>query len=185
MCARKAWRHGRPGGPPDLRRATQLGVPELGAHKELLATRSRQKGTGRARHGSIRSPLWIGGGVTHGPTKDRNYKKALPKNIKRKALFMVLSEKQRQGLLIIVPSFDIKEPKTKIAREFLKNSGIKDSCLVVLPAMDKNVILSMRNMEKIGTVQAKDLNCLDVLTYKYLLTTDEGIKEIKKTFLGE
>ncbi len=84
----------------------------------------KQKGTGRARHGSIRSPLWVGGGVTHGPLKNRNFKKKLPKNIKRKALFMVLSEKQKQGLFIVVPNFDIKEAKTREAREFLKGVGI-------------------------------------------------------------
>lgn len=145
----------------------------------------KQKGTGRARHGSIRSPLWVGGGVTHGPLKNRNFKKKLPKNIKRKALFMVLSEKQKQGLFIVVPNFDIKEAKTREAREFLKGVGIIGSCLVVLPTLDKNIILGMRNIPKIKTIQAKDLNCLDILTCKYLVTTKEGVEEIKKTFLGE
>ena len=145
----------------------------------------KQKGTGRARHGSIRSPLWVGGGVTHGPLKNRNFKKVLPKNIKRKALFMVLSEKQNQGLFIVVDNFDIKEAKTREARKFLKSAGIIGSCLVVLPTLDKNIILGMRNLPKVKTIQAKDLNCLDILTCKYLVTTKEGVEEIKKTFLGE
>ena len=72
----------------------------------------KQKGTGRARHGSRRSPIWIGGGVTHGPTNERNFKKILPKNIKRKALFVALSEKSRNNLITVIDSFDVKEIKT-------------------------------------------------------------------------
>jgi large subunit ribosomal protein L4 len=145
----------------------------------------KQKGTGRARVGSITSPLWVGGGVAHGPTKDRNFKKGLPKNIKRKALFIALSEKQKQGLFVTVDNFEVSESKTKQAVELLKSAGIVQSCLVVLPTLDKNVILAMRNIPKTKTIQAKDLNCLDILTFKYLLTTKEGVDEIKKTFLGE
>lgn len=78
----------------------------------------------------------------------------------------------------------VKEAKTKQARELLKSAGIKESCLVVLPKLDKNVILAMRNIPKISTIQAKDLNCLDIVSHKYLLTDKEGIGEIKKTFLG-
>ncbi|MFA5714322.1 MAG: 50S ribosomal protein L4 [Candidatus Paceibacterota bacterium] len=143
----------------------------------------KQKGTGRARHGSSRSPIWIGGGVTHGPTKERVFKKILPKNIKRKALFVALSDKAREGLLSVIENLSVKEAKTKQARELLKISGIKESCLIVLSKIDKNIILAMRNIPKISTIQAKDLNCLDVVSSKYLLTDKEGIEEIKKTFL--
>ncbi len=144
----------------------------------------RQKGTGRARSGSNTSSIWVGGGVSHGPTKDRNFKKILPKNIKRKALFIALSDKAREGMLLIAESLAVKEGKTKQAMEVLKNMGIKESCLVVLSKMDKNVILAMRNIPKITTIQAKDLNCLDIVSSKYLLTDKEGIEEIKKTFLA-
>jgi large subunit ribosomal protein L4 len=143
----------------------------------------KQKGTGRARHGSSRSPIWIGGGVTHGPTKERVFKKILPKNIKRKALFVALSDKAREGLLSVIENLSVKEAKTKQARELLKIAGIKESCLIVLSKIDKNIILAMRNIPKISTIQAKDLNCLDVVSSKYLLTDKEGIEEIKKTFL--
>lgn len=145
----------------------------------------KQKGTGRARHGSNRSPIWIGGGATHGPLKDRIWKKRLPKNIKNKALFMVLSDKARNGWLIVAEDLKMTEPKTSQAKELLKNIGITESCLVALPKMDKNLILGMRNIPKTGTIQAKDLNCLDMVQYKYLLTDKEGIETIKKTFLGE
>ncbi|MFZ3054433.1 MAG: 50S ribosomal protein L4 [Minisyncoccales bacterium] len=143
----------------------------------------KQKGTGRARSGSNTSSIWVGGGVSHGPTKDRNFKRVLPKNIKRKALFIALSDKVNSGTLIVVESLIINEAKTKTAREMLKNAGIAGSCLVVLPKVEKNTILAMRNLPKIVTTQARDLNCLDVVSYKYLLTDKEGIEEIKKTFL--
>ena len=143
----------------------------------------KQKGTGRARSGSNTSSIWVGGGVSHGPTKDRNFKKILPKNIKRKALFVALSDKAREGMFVVAESLQLKEAKTKEARNLLKSVGIAQSCLVVLPKMEKNTILAMRNLPKISTIQAKDLNCLDVVSSKYLLTDKEGIEEIKKTFL--
>jgi len=143
----------------------------------------KQKGTGRARSGSNTSSIWVGGGVSHGPTKDRNFKRVLPKNIKRKALFIALSDKVNSGTLIVVESLVINEAKTKTAREMLKSAGVNGSCLVVLPKIEKNTILAMRNLPKIVTTQARDLNCLDVVSYKYLLTDKEGIEEIKKTFL--
>lgn len=144
----------------------------------------RQKGTGRARSGSNTSSIWVGGGVSHGPTKDRNFKRVLPKNIKRKALFIALSDKVNSGTMFVVESLVMNEAKTKTAREMLKGVGVDGSCLVVLPKIEKNTILAMRNLPKIATAQAKDLNCLDVVSSKYLLTDKEGIEEIKKTFLG-
>ena len=143
----------------------------------------KQKGTGRARSGSNTSSIWVGGGVSHGPTKDRNFKRVLPKSIKRKALFVALSDKTREGFLVVAETLALKEAKTKEARNLLKNIGINGSCLIVLSKLDKNVILAMRNLPKISTIQAKDLNCLDVVSSKYLLTDQEGIAEIKKTFL--
>ena len=142
----------------------------------------KQKGTGRARHGSRRSPIWIGGGVTHGPTNERNFKKILPKNIKRKALFVALSEKSRNNLITVIDSFDVKEIKTKKMIEMLNNLGINGSCLIVLPKIDSNIILSTRNIPKVKTIQAKDINCLDIVSSKYLLIDKEGLEVIKETF---
>ena len=142
----------------------------------------RQKGTGRARHGSRRSPIWIGGGVTHGPTNERNFKKKLPKNVKRKALFIALSEKSRSNLITVIDSFDINEIKTKKVIEMLNNLGIKESCLIVLSKIDNNMILSTRNIPKVNVIQAKDINCLDILSSKHLLIDKEGLKVIEETF---
>ena len=146
----------------------------------------RQKGTGRARHGSSRSPIWIGGGTTFGPRNEKDFSRIIPKKMKRKALFMVLSEKLNNNQLIIVDRLFIDEPKTKKASDFLKNNSINnESCLVVLSGMDRNSILSFANLPKVNTIQAKDLNCLDILNSKYLLIDKEGVEVIKKTFLGQ
>jgi large subunit ribosomal protein L4 len=145
----------------------------------------RQKGTGKARHGSIRSPIWVGGGVTFGPRNERNFKKDVPKKMKRKALFMLLTEKLKNDSLIIVDSFDIKEVKTKEVKKMIDSLGLEGSVLIALEDLNETMIKSARNIEKVATIQAKDLNCLDVLTYKYLVITKKGIEKISETFLSE
>lgn len=160
----------------------------------------RQKGTGRARHGSIRSPIWKGGGVTFGPRKERNFKQKINKKMRRKALFMVLSAKARDNELVVLDDLKLKQPpkdpasklavgptgqaKTKWMVEILKKLPCREkSCLITLPKMDRDVIRTSRNIPKVQSMQAKDLNVLDLLSYKYLLIPKEGIKVIKDTFL--
>ena len=155
----------------------------------------RQKGTGRARHGSIRSPLWRGGGVTFGPRKEKIFKRIIPKKIKRSALFMALSGKFKNKSLIILDELNIaksqKEEKGKtklgLTKSFdliLRNLPSKNqSTLLVLPEYDKKIILAARNLPKIETIQAKDLNALDILSFKFLLMPKDAIKIIKETFL--
>jgi large subunit ribosomal protein L4 len=146
----------------------------------------RQKGTGRARHGSIRSPLWRGGGVTFGPRKEKVFKKEIPKKMRRKALFMVLSGKAKNNLLILLDKLKIEKPKTKLMVEILKKLPSKDeSALIALPELDKNLILAARNLPEVETIQAKDLNVLDLLSFKYLIMPKESIKVIKETFLKQ
>lgn len=144
----------------------------------------RQKGTGRARHGSNRSPIWKGGGVTFGPTTDKNYKKRIPKKIKRAALFQVLSAKAKEDLILVLDDLKIEKPKTKeMAKIFNKLFLKKGSGILVLPKMHKDIILSARNIEKSETIQAKDLNILDLLNYKFVLMPKDSIEVIEKTFL--
>ncbi len=144
----------------------------------------RQKGTGRARVGSIRSPIWRGGGVTFGPLTEKVFKKGIPKKMRRKALFMVLSVKAKENLLLVLDKLEIEKPKTKAIAKVLNKLFLKKgSGLIVLAKMDKNVILSIKNIPKADTIQAKDLNVLDLLSYKYLIIPKEAIKIIKKTFL--
>lgn len=159
----------------------------------------RQKGTGRARHGSRRSPLWKGGGVTFGPTKNRVFKKKINKKMKRKALLMVLSAKVKNNLLILLDkiklekapvvetSFTTGQAKTKLTKSmveiFRKLPCKAKSSIVALPAMDKNIILAARNVPEVKVVQARDLNVLDLLSFEYLIMPKEAIKIMKETFL--
>jgi len=144
----------------------------------------RQKGTGRARHGSSRSPIWKGGGVTFGARKERNYKKKINKRMKRSALFMVLSAKREKDMIFFVSDVNIKEPKTKEVREFLKNNFQDKSILLVLPEIERNIILATRNLKNVDTIQAQDINALDLLSYKYLVIPQASIGKIKENFLG-
>lgn len=143
-----------------------------------------QKHLGRARHGSIRSPLWRHGGVVFGPRKEKIFKKKIPKKMRRKALFMVLAAKAKENLLILLDKLKIEKPKTKLMAEILeKLPSKKESSLIVLPKIDKNAILAARNLPKVQTIQAKDLNCLDLLSFKFLIMPKDSIKVIKETFL--
>lgn len=156
----------------------------------------RQKGTGRARHGSIRSPLWKGGGVTFGPTKERVFEKKIPKKMARKALFMALSAKAKNNLLIILDDLNLESCKTKQMVSLLNNMPFnKDntekiqkrdkefSAIILLSEMNKNAILSSRNIPGVVSMQAKDINALDLLSFKYVIMPKESIKVIKETFL--
>jgi len=144
----------------------------------------RQKGTGRARAGSIRSPLWRGGGVTFGPSKERIFKKKIPKKMRKKALFMVLSGKVKNNLLILLDKLKTEQAKTKWMVEILKKLPCKgESTLIALPEYDKNIILAARNLPEVDTIWARNLNSLDLLNFKYLIMPKEAVKIIKETFL--
>lgn len=144
----------------------------------------RQKGTGRARAGSIRSPIWRGGGVTFGPTTEKVFKKRIPKKMRRKALFMVLSAKAKEKLLLVLDNLKIEKPKTKLMAEILNKLFLKKgSGLIVLPQKDESIIKATRNISRAETMQAKDLNVLDLLSHKYVMMPREAIKVIKDTFL--
>jgi large subunit ribosomal protein L4 len=144
----------------------------------------RQKGTGRARHGSIRSPLWRGGGVTFGPTKERNFSKKINKKMRRKALLAVLSGKVRDNELIILDKLQISSPKTK---EMIKIIGgltkikddIRKGALIVLTEKDNNIIRAAKNISKFETISIGSLNVVDLLKKKYLIMTKKGIDELK------
>jgi len=148
----------------------------------------RQKGTGRARHGSIRSPIWRGGGVTFGPTTDRVFSRKINKKMKRKALAMVFSGKLRDNELIILDDLKIDKPKTKLMIDFLskffKNLGIGNyrSALLVLPKKEENVIRASRNIPKFNVIAANSLNVVDILKHKYLILLKDDLKIIEKIF---
>ena len=139
-----------------------------------------QKGTGRARVGSIRSPLWKGGGVTGGPRNEKVYDREIPKKMRRKALFMVLSEKAKNNLVVVVDTLELDKPKTKLMAEVIKKlPGMSDGRLIIGP---KNIFLAARNIKRTGVSEARNLNVVDLLNYKYVLVSKDGIKEIESTF---
>ena len=145
----------------------------------------RQKGTGRARHGSIRSPLWRGGGVTFGPTKDENYSRKINKKIRRKALLMVLSSKVIDKELIVLDELKISEAKTKSVANII-NKNFKEEkkphILLALSKKDNNIVKATRNIVNVKTILADSLNVIDLLSFKYLLLDKESIGVIEKTY---
>lgn len=145
----------------------------------------RQKGTGRARHGSTRSPLWKGGGVTFGPRNDENFSRKINKKIKQKALFMVLTSKLQDKELIVVDDLKMSEPKTKLMSKTLKNifkDKKKISVLVTISKKNENVSIATRNIPNSKTIFADSLNVLELLSFKYLLLDKEAINVIEKTY---
>lgn len=144
----------------------------------------QQKGTGRARHGSNRSPIWIGGGTTFGPRNDKDYTKKINKKMRSKALFTVLSKKLKDGEVIFVDNLKLKEPKTKLAAEvisalskektfsYLARNNRKNGLLAVIGEDAKNITKSFRNLESLDICLTKNLNPVDVLNKKYLIITN-------------
>lgn len=145
----------------------------------------RQKGTGRARHGSIRSPLWKGGGVTFGPRNDENYSRKINKKARRKALLMVLSSKVQNKELIVLDELKISEPKTKLIAGAIKKifkENKKSSILLALSKKNENIITAAKNITNLKTILSDSLNVLDLLSFKYLLLDKESINVIEKVY---
>lgn len=150
----------------------------------------KQKGTGRARHGSIRSPLWVGGGVAHGPRSDKNYNRKINRGMKRQALYSTLSKKLKEGEVLFLNGIAMPEIKTKAAKEALGNlAKIKgyesiakshNAAHIIISEKDSNLEKSFRNFSNLSVGQARNLSLLDVLTYKYLIIVapEESIKQI-------
>jgi len=144
----------------------------------------RQKGTGRARHGSRRSPIWRGGGITHGPRNDRNYEKTIPAKMRRKALLMMLSEKAKTNQIIILDKVELEKGKTKEVATILAKLPCKSqSTLIALPKYDKKIVLATRNIKKTSIEDARNLNVLTLLNHKFLILHQDSIKTIEKTFV--
>lgn len=153
----------------------------------------KQKGTGRARHASIRSPIWKGGGVTFGPTKERNFAKKINKKMKRKALFMVLSSKIKDNQLLALDGFNFNKYKTKEAQKITKALSQKlagyrtskkksDSILFVTPGKEAAAAKAFKNLPRIGLISADSLNIKDILKNKFLILLKDSVSVIEKTY---
>lgn len=144
----------------------------------------RQKGTGRARTGSIRNPIWRHGGIIFGPTKDRNFSKKINDKMRIKALFMVLSQKIRDNELFIVDSFKKDNLKTKDMNKVVNAFREKnEKVFFVLPDYDVNAVKALRNLNKVNVEEARNLNAFDLLSSKQLLISKEAVSVIETTFL--
>lgn len=155
----------------------------------------RQKGTGQARHGSNRSPIWRGGGITFGPRKEKDYSKKINKKMKAKALFTALSRKLKDNEIIFIDSLTFAEPKTKKAKEVVNNlskikgfdtlaTKRKNAALFALGEKDKNTKKSFQNFGNIFVDEARNMDPLEVLTFKYLIVSqpEKVVKFLESKF---
>ncbi|MDO8561075.1 MAG: 50S ribosomal protein L4 [bacterium] len=148
----------------------------------------RQKGTGRSRHGSIRSPLWKGGGVTHGPLKEKVYKKKINKKMAAKALAIVLSAKMKDSELLILDGVNLLAPKTKEAKMILNNiskisgyAGLSSKSVIMgIAEHEAGVIRAFRNLPNFDTEEARNITCLDLLAHKFIILPKEALEVFKK-----
>ncbi len=148
----------------------------------------QQKGTGRARHGSSRSPIWVGGGVAHGPRNDKNFDRKVNKKMKAKALAVILSKKWRDGEILFVDKLDIAEPKTKsaigIVSNFVKISGFErlltksaNSALIAVNDVSVNVKRGFSNLSNMEVSEVRNINPLSLMKYKYLVLSEPAVSE--------
>lgn len=151
----------------------------------------KQKGTGRARVGSSRSPLWIGGGVTFGPTKDRNFSKKLNKKMKQKAIMMALSDKIAQSSLVVIDTLKMAEFKTKqfngMLNAFQKEVLPSDrrSLLVINGEKDQKAFYSGRNIKGVNIINLENINIVDLLASRQVLINEDGIKALEAQYSKE
>lgn len=145
----------------------------------------KQKGTGRARHGSIRSPLWKGGGATFGPSKERVFSKKINKKMKRLAIFNVLAQKAREKELKIIDSFKIEANKTKDWNKILKNMvDLRSKNLLVVANANKKVHGLTSNIKNIRSISPFSLNVYDLLSNKNVFMEKEAVAEMENHFKG-
>ncbi len=143
----------------------------------------KQKGTGRARHGSRRSPIWSGGGITFGPRSIRNFAKKMNRKARRKALAMVLSDKLTSEKIIAVESLKFDEAKTKnLAAVLAKLPSSGKKTLVITTPENKTASVAAKNLEKVNTLPAHALNVVDLLKNEYVVVTKAAIEVLTQTY---
>jgi large subunit ribosomal protein L4 len=139
----------------------------------------KQKGTGRARAGSSRSPLWIGGGITFGPRSDANYSKSMPAKMKRLALAMALSAKATAGKITVITEANVAEPKTKLVADMVQSIAPQaTSVLIITTQTNAEFFRATRNLSNVAVVTVNDLNTYDVLNFDQLVFTKDAIAAV-------
>jgi len=137
----------------------------------------RQKGTGRARQGSIRSPQWVGGGIVFGPTTERNYKYKLPKKVRKLALKSALSSKVQNEEVIVLNDLQFEIPKTKDVIAVLNALNVDDKVLIITSDKNENVLRSANNLQSVKVITVNDINVLDIVAHDKLILTKDAAKK--------
>ena len=145
----------------------------------------RQKGTGRARVGSVRSPIWRKGGIIFGPTKERNFKKDVPKKMNQKAISIALSGKAKDKELVLVESLTVKDLKTKLMKEAVDNLKLKGNILFGFSKSERPTKRATRNLEQVKNIDIENLNVFDILNHKFLVISQEGIEAVESRYKSE
>lgn len=141
----------------------------------------RQKGTGRARQGSIRAPQWVGGGVALGP-KPRDYRYTLNKKVRRLALKSALSSKVQDNEIIVLDALSCDGIKTKQITNLLKNLNVNEKALIVLPENDKNIVLSARNIKGVDTTYVGSINTYEVLNHTKCIILKDAVSKLEEVY---
>lgn len=141
----------------------------------------RQKGTGRARQGSIRAVQWVGGGVAFAP-KPRSYNYTLPKKVRRLAMKSALTSKVQNGEMIVLDALNMEAPKTKEFVQILKNVNAAKKALVVTAENNENVIKSAKNIEGVATATVNTINVYDILKYDSFIITTDAVKKVEEVY---
>lgn len=142
----------------------------------------KQKGTGRARQGSIRSPNWVGGGIVFGPTNERNYSQKVNKKTKRKAFIMALSDKCASEKILVLEGVNTKEAKTKVMAQVMKSLPVDKTVLMIAPASNPVLLRMVRNLPNAKLVTANTVNLQDVLTYRSLVLLKDAVPVLEKMY---
>jgi large subunit ribosomal protein L4 len=142
----------------------------------------KQKGTGNARVGSVRTPVWRGGGVVFGPTKDRNFKKEINKKMMRKAILLALSSKAKSEDIKILDKIELSEKKTKEFAKIIKNLKIKGTVLIGFSEKEKDFKLYSRNLKKTDNILTGNLNVFDIMNHKNLILSKESIGYLEEKY---
>ena len=142
----------------------------------------KQKGTGNARTGSIRNPVWRGGGIVFGPLNTRNFKKAINAKMKRKALLVVLSEKVRSGKVRVIDSLKITDNKTKVVAKMIEGLDIDKSMIIGFSDKESSSYIAARNIEKVNAMQTNQLNVFDALNSDYLLLSKDSVEQLTNKY---
>ena len=143
----------------------------------------KQKGTGRARAGSSRSPIWVGGGIIFGPRSDRNFSLRINKKMRTKALFMALSDKVNEQAVFVLDKLEFDNFKTKTMVALLKKINFNKGVLLVVDSIDKKISGSIRNIAKTELIAANSLNVYDVLRFKNILFTRAALDKVEQVYL--